>query len=251
MGQFLCKKHGITPWSGAFLIAGTKSVAKEKAKRVKKLLKPIARVNIISFDTLRQVNSLANITGRLLGNISFYQRLSNSLNDFTQMMDMFEGNPKDLALKGCYWRYTGKIPKSMDPVRDGAGFFWIAPSIPMVGEEVEKCMRLSKQAFDKAGFEFGVTMTAVSAHMCQAIISIYYDATNPNEIKKATELRQKLNGLYRRYQWPCYRRAVDEMPFTSDQELELDALTLRNKIKVALDPNNIVAPGRYQMGEAI
>ncbi|MCG7490184.1 FAD-dependent oxidoreductase [Vibrio sp. Of14-4] len=247
----LCKKHGITPWSGAFLIAGTKSVAKEKAKRVKKLLKPIARVNIISFDTLRHVNSLANIAGRLLGNISLYQRLSNSLNDFTQMMDMFEGNPKDLALKGCYWRYNGQIPKSMDPVRDGAGFFWIAPSIPMVGEEIEKCMRLSKQAFDKAGFEFGVTITAVSAHMCQAIISIYYDATNPNEIERATELRQKLNDLYRRYQWPCYRRAVDEMPFTSDQELELDALILRNKIKVALDPNNIVAPGRYQMGGAI
>ncbi|WP_284193786.1 FAD-binding oxidoreductase [Vibrio zhanjiangensis] len=243
----LCKKHGITPWSGAFLISGTKQVAKEKAKRVKTLLKTIAQVNIVNFENLRRVNTVAAKAGKLLGRIEIYRRLQHSLDDFTQMMDMFEGNPKDLALKGCYWRYNGDIPQKMDPVSDGAGFFWIAPALPMLGDEVEKCMRLTKQAFDKAGFEFGVTITAVSAHMCQAIISIYYDASNLEEVEKATDLRRKLSALYQRHQWPCYRRAVDEMPFDVGGELEPDALTLRSRIKVALDTDNMLAPGRYQM----
>jgi len=243
----LCKKHGITPWSGAFLIAGTREVAKAKAKRVKKLLKPIAQVNIVSFNNLNRSNILVQGAGKLFGRIALYRRLQNSLNDFTKMMDMFEGNPKDLALKGCYWRYDGEIPEKMDPVIDGAGFFWVAPSLPMLGDEVEKCMRLTKQAFDKVGFEFGVTITAVSPHMCQAIISIYYNANNSEETDKAAELRQKLSSLYQRYQWPCYRRSVDEMPFDSEHELEPEALILRKRIKLALDTDNILAPGRYQM----
>ncbi|ERB63848.1 hypothetical protein N779_18535 [Vibrio coralliilyticus OCN008] len=83
--------------------------------------------------------------------------------------------------------------------------------------------------------------------MCQAIISIYYDSGNPDEVTRATDLVRKLRALYRRYQWPCYRRAVDEMPFNSEFELEQDALELRSRIKAAFDPDDIVSPGRYQM----
>ncbi|NRF16206.1 FAD-binding protein [Vibrio coralliilyticus] len=245
--ESLCNQYNLSPWSGAFVITGTTAVAKAKAARVKALLKPIAKVNVVSLAKLKQMNQIAISASRLLGRLPVYQRLQSSLNDFTEMMDMLEGNPKELALKGCYWRYRGNIPEKMNPVEDGAGFYWVAPTLPMVGEDVEKCMRLSQQAFDKAGFEFGVTLTAVNAYMCQAIISIYYDSGNPDEVTRATDLVRKLRALYRRYQWPCYRRAVDEMPFNSELELEKDALELRSRIKAAFDPDDIVSPGRYQM----
>ncbi|MCG9597489.1 FAD-binding oxidoreductase [Vibrio sp. Isolate25] len=245
--ESLCKQYKLTPWSGAFVITGTHKIAKAKAARVKALLKSVAQVNVVSLSTLKQMNQIAISANRFLGRLPVYRRLQNSLNEFTEMMDMLEGNPKDLALKGCYWRYRGNVPEKMNPVEDGAGFYWVAPTLPMLGEEVKKCMRISKQAFDKAGFEFGVTLTAVNAYMCQAIISIYYDAGNPDEVSRATDLVKKLRTLYQHYQWPCYRRAVDEMPFRRDHELEKDALTLRSRIKAAFDPDNIVSPGRYQM----
>ncbi|MFW7522820.1 FAD-binding oxidoreductase [Vibrio ostreicida] len=243
----LCTRYKLTPWSGAFVVTGSKGIAKAKAKRIKAALQPFAKVDIVSLKKLKQLDRLTKWMTPTLGFLQGYRRFQNSLSEFTEMMDMLEGNPKDLALKGCYWRYRGTIPDKMNPVADGAGFFWVAPTLPMVGEEVDKCMRLSKQAFDKAGFEFGVTLTAVNAYMCQAIVSVYYDSGNQEEVERATELTSKLRDLYRRHQWPCYRRSVDEMPFDIGQELEGDALKLRFRIKTAFDPNNLVSPGRYQI----
>ncbi|WP_051686516.1 FAD-binding oxidoreductase [Vibrio pacinii] len=243
----LSQQYRLTNWSGAFVITGTKAVAKAKAARIKHSLKPIAQVDIISLATLKKINQITQALKLIFGRIAAYRRLEKSLADFTEMMDMLEGNPKDMALKGCYWRYRKAIPVKMNPVDDGAGFFWIAPTLPMIGEEVGKCMQLSKRAFDNAGFEFGVTLTAVNAYMCQAIISIYYDASNPKEVKQATELVSTLRVLYRTHKWPCYRRSVDEMPFNDVDELEQDALKLRSLINKAFDPADIIAPGRYQM----
>ncbi|KDM90272.1 FAD-binding protein [Photobacterium galatheae] len=242
----LCQQYQLTPWSGAFVITGATSIAKAKAAQVKKLLTPIAQVNIVSLKTLKQLNQIAQKFSPVFGRIALYRRFQNSLNDFTEMMDMLEGNPKDMALKGCYWRYRKDIPAKMNPVEDGCGFFWVAPALPLIGDDVEQCIQLSQKAFDAAGFEFGVTLTAVNAHLCQAIISIYYDTTDKNEVERATRLAQELRALYREQRWPCYRRSVDEMPFDSEQEFELDALKLRQRIKAAFDPEDMVSPGRYQ-----
>ena len=86
--------------------------------------------------------------------------------------------------------------------------------------------------------------TSISEHCCQAIVSVYYDKNDAEQIERAKKLIDALRMFYRNNNWPAYRYAIDEMPFK--QMTNADASWFRHEIKLHFDPNNLIAPGRYQ-----
>ncbi|WP_299493086.1 FAD-binding protein [uncultured Shewanella sp.] len=241
------KKYEIMPWTAAFIVSGAPSVAKAKAKRIKQALSSITDVKIIALSRLIKINKLLQCIPSALTRFSRFSQFQDQINQFTRAMLMFEGNPDAMALKGCYWRNkTQHFNESNDPIDSRCGFYWIAPALPMLSQEVNLCMKQSEQLFQEYGFEFGVTLTSVTAHMCQAIISLYYDVDSFDEQQRARALIKKLRQRYKENHWQCYRRAIDEMPFTLSEEENKDALELKSYIKKVLDPQNIINPGRYQ-----
>ncbi|MCL1124529.1 FAD-binding oxidoreductase [Shewanella surugensis] len=241
------KQHQIMPWTAAFIVSGAPQVAKAKAKRIKVALNAIADVKIVSLSTLKKVNHYLQQATTLLKFSPRLNHFQQQISQFTRAMIMFEGNPDPMALKGCYWRNQSQAyEESNDPIESQCGFYWIAPALPMLSDEINSCMQQSEQLFQEFGFEFGVTLTSVTAHMCQAIISLYYDIDNANEQQRAKALIRQLRQLYKQNNWQCYRRAVDEMPFPLAEEHNKDALELKHLIKQTLDPYNLINPGRYQ-----
>ncbi|NRD74239.1 FAD-binding oxidoreductase [Shewanella sp. VB17] len=241
------KQHKIMPWTAAFVVSGEPNVAKAKARRIKLALRSMADVKVISLSRLIKVDRLLENAMPLFKHSIRYVKFQEQMSQFTRAMIMFEGNPDPMALKGCYWR--NQQPHSienMDPIDNDCGFYWIAPTLPMLGEEVNACVTQTETLFQEYGFEFGITLTSVTAHMCQAIISLYYDVSVPEEQQRAKVLIHRLRRLYTENKWQCYRRAVDEMPFSLSQELDQDALELKGQIKDALDPHNLINAGRYQ-----
>lgn len=241
------KQHQIMPWTAAFVVSGAPKVAQAKAQRIKSALKSIADVKVISLTRLIKVNNLLENAMPLFKRSTRYLRFQEQISQFTRAMIMFEGNPDPMILKGCYWR-NQRSPEmeNTDPIEDDCGFYWIAPTLPMLGEEVNSCVAQTEKLFQEYGFEFGITLTSVTAHMCQAIFSLYYDVSVPEEQQRAKVLIHRLRRLYTENKWQCYRRAVDEMPFSLSQELDQDAIELKGKIKHALDPHNLINAGRYQ-----
>ncbi len=242
------QENDILPWTAAFIVSGDPKVAKAKAKRIKQALCKIADVKVLSLNTLIKIDNTLSSLKPYLKKIPQFNKLQNNISKFKRAMVMFEGNPDPMAIKGCYWRNKlQQKNEDEDPVDANCGFYWIAPALPMVGDEVTKCINDSKVAFSNYGFEFGVTLTAVTAHMCQAIISLYFDTSNEHEKIRAKALINQLRQLYTKNNWQCYRRSVDEMPLDLADELDKDALIIKDKIKYALDPNNLINPGRYQI----
>lgn len=243
----LQKDNDIMPWTAAFIVSGNPKVAKAKSKRIKQALCKIADVKTISLDTLINIDSMLKNVAPYLKNINRFNHFQDKISKFKRAMVMFEGNPNPMAIKGCYWRNKVKQKdENRDPIDENCGFYWIAPALPMIGEEVNKCVNETQVLFNNYGFEFGITLTSITAHLCQAIISLYYDTTNQHEKIRAKALIQQLRELYTKNKWQCYRRSVDEMPFYIANELEQDALIIKSKIKHALNPANLINPGRYQ-----
>ncbi|WP_222937631.1 FAD-binding oxidoreductase [Spartinivicinus ruber] len=241
----LLRKLKISPWMATFSIFGHTSVAKAKAKRIKRRLKKIANVYVISYSFFQKTQSLANWFSNNASWIPNIESTNKKITEISKAMGIFEGVPDNVALKGCYWRNRNSKPRiDVDPIDNGCGFFWLAPSLPMIGKDIEECLSVTECEFDKAGFEMAVTLTAVTSRLCQAIISLYYDTSNYDETKLAHETIKKLRKQYIDYGWIPYRRAVDEMPL--DDGIEQDALSLRKIIKQAIDPQNSIAPGRYE-----
>lgn len=232
-------------WTVATGIYGSYWVAKAKARRARKLLKPFGKVTIISENNCDRLRAILHYTAQWgnFGKLDF-KALSLQFLEYFEMLSLIDGFPTDLALKGCYWKSRKQWLKHHDPVQDGCGFRWVAPVLPVKGEEVLQCLSIAKKLYQQAGFELAVTLTVVTPQMCQLIMSIYFDTENELEWQRANHLAKTVKNTFIDNGWMPYRVAIDEMQditgYTSGSILDL-----RSSIKKAFDPNNIIAPGKY------
>jgi 4-cresol dehydrogenase (hydroxylating) len=243
----LRNQYRVTRWTLACGIYGSRTIARAKARRAVQVLKRIGRVKILSERTMHWAKSCARIVGGRLGNI-VGPKLSEYARHMEQQIDLLallDGYPTDLALKGCYWRNRSRSWRpGTDPIKDGCGFRWLAPSLPMKGDVVLEMLRLAQQCYREKGFEFAATLTAVNAKMCQAILSIYFDFDNVRESERAKQLACELKQRFDSRGWCAYRIANDEIS-SEMANAHPELVSLRSRIKHAFDPNGILSPGRY------
>jgi 4-cresol dehydrogenase (hydroxylating) len=168
--------------------------------------------------------------------------LSRTLELVRPVYGLMKGIPTEATLAGAYWRKKGPVPDNPDPDRDGCGLIWYAPVAPADGERVTELARIAENTLLERGFEPMISMTMIAERSVACVISIAYDRETPGEDAKAMacyeELRQRLTtrGYY------PYRLGIQSMNL-----LESDRSRSRflNILKQSLDPNQVLAPGRY------
>ncbi len=232
-------------WTLATGIYGSKGVAKAKAKRAKQLLKPLGKITVISEKNFLRAFRLINFAAKFgrVGSIDFKQ-IAERFSTYKELLSLIDGKPTDIALKGCYWKSNKQFVKHADPVQDNCGFRWVAPVLPMRGDEVVRCLELADEEYTRAGFEMAVTLTIVTPQMCQAILSIYFDTSDEFEWQRANHLAKTLKQNFAKNGWAPYRVAIDEMQDIGDYTSQ-SIMDIRRSVKKAFDPENIIAPGRY------
>jgi 4-cresol dehydrogenase (hydroxylating) len=233
-------------WTAATGIYGSRGMVRAKAARVREVLGPIADVHFVSSRRAQAVRTaIAALRryrvmpkGALLASLQRYE-------EGLKLLSLLEGHPSDVALRGCYVRNPEATWQAgRDPVQDGCGFRWVAPSLPLRGHDVKQFVDTTSSLFARRGHDFAVTLTAVTATLCQAIVSISYDTRNAEEWNGANALAAELREEFRRRGWPSYRLAIDEM--AEMVEHTDPALNhVKQAIKAALDPKGILSPGRY------
>ncbi|MCH9698027.1 MAG: FAD-binding oxidoreductase [Gammaproteobacteria bacterium] len=240
-------KYKVAKWTLACGIYGTRSIAKAKANRAKQLLGKLGKIRIIDDAMIAKGRIGYQLVQALLAMV-IPERLSALMEQMTeqsQLLQLMDGYPTGYARKGCYWRNRHQQYRpNTDPVSDGCGFRWIAPTLPLKGAEVMRMLTLARQHYRESGFEFAVTLTAINTRLCQAILTIYFDMDNLHEVQRAQALATRLKQVFDDNGWLAYRIAIDE--HATDFESYPESLQdLRLRLKRAFDPNNIIAPGRY------
>lgn len=237
----------VARWTLACGIYGTKSIARVKAKRARQLLSKLGTVRIVNDAMIERGNWSYRLLQRyapclIPANLAAQiQRMT----DQAQLLRLMDGYPTGYARKGCYWRNRHQhYQPDADPVSDGCGFRWLAPTLPLQGKTVVHMLTLARQHYRESGFEFAVTLTAINPKLCQAILSIYFDMDNPHEVQRAQNLAARLKHVFDDNGWLAYRIAIDE--HADDFKRYPESIQdLRIRLKLAFDPNNIIAPGRY------
>jgi len=124
-------------------------------------------------------------------------------------------------------------------------FSWINAIVPATHIDANKAAGILKALFDKSGFEFRITMTAVTSRTLILISNVNYDR-NPEGISKGlafvAECSKALNAAGY-YPYRAGSGMYDKLPgFTQDYSSVL------SKLKNTFDPDNILAPGKYNIG---
>jgi 4-cresol dehydrogenase (hydroxylating) len=126
--------------------------------------------------------------------------------------------------------------------RGGGGSVWFAPVAQAKGSEGLEQMAIAKRILGKYGFDY-VSEYIVGWRDMHHIIDLLFDKTNPEETRRADECFDELLSEFSKRGWGSYRTNTAYMDKVADTfgPVKKD---VNQRIKRALDPNGIIAPGK-------
>jgi 4-cresol dehydrogenase (hydroxylating) len=167
--------------------------------------------------------------------------LSGALELVGPVYGLTKGIPTSHSLKSCYWRHRS-IPAELNLDAGDCGLFWCAPVAPANGEHTEAVVRIAYDVILSGGFEPMLTITLLTERSASCVISLTYDRRVPGEDEKARTCYQRLLRILAQRGYHSYRLGIQGM----EQMNGADGYNrFVHELKNAIDPNNILSPGRY------
>jgi 4-cresol dehydrogenase (hydroxylating) len=232
------KAKKIARWSGSGALYGTRRQVAESRRLLRKAL--AGRTDTLHFIDDRRLAFASRFKGiyKTLTGLD----LNRSLKVLRPVYGLLKGIPTRDALASIYWRKRMQVPANPDPDRDGCGLLWTAPVAPMEGSAAQELLAMSERILLTHGFEPQISLTLVTERSLACVISITYDRNLPGEDQKAMAAYVDLQSQLERAGYYSYRLGIAGM-----QTLSADAAYshLLRTLKRALDPGNVISPGRY------
>ncbi|WGS87157.1 FAD-binding protein [Methylomonas sp. UP202] len=236
----LAKAWDFGAWNGAGAIYGSrKEVALARAK-IKSALRnsPIKKLRFLDDTDIKIATKFQGVLKKVL-------RLDvpEMLKILDPVYNLTKGVPSNAFLESVYWRKTHSENQTpLTPEKDGCGLIWISPMAPALGQCADEMWRIINSVFIKYSFEPAVSITMLTGRAMDAIISITYDRDIPGEDDRAMSCHDEvLKDLTVKGYIP-YRaglQTLGKFPVANPSYINfLQAL------KNAIDPNNILAPGK-------
>ncbi len=154
------------------------------------------------------------------------------------------GTPSDANIKSTYWRKKIQIPVDLDPDRDACGVLWLCPLFPFDGQQIVDALITIESIIKSYQFEPNIATICSTARTVKMFIALMYDRHEPQADLLAMECHDRLLQFLLTAGYIPYRLGVQSMnslPIARD-----DYGKLMDTLKSGLDPNQILAPGRYE-----
>jgi 4-cresol dehydrogenase (hydroxylating) len=150
-------------------------------------------------------------------------------------------DPDFEGLRCAYWRKRAPMPADPDPDRDRCGVLWLAPNLPMRGDDTTQLVTQVEQQMLAHGFEPAISLRTIGGRSIRAIIGILFDRDDAGADARAIACWTALRSHLRALQVDQYRYGLLDSPPEWDAGTE----RLLTALKAAADPRGILAPGRY------
>jgi 4-cresol dehydrogenase (hydroxylating) len=238
--QQLMKRNQVMEWTGVGAIYGNKKVVAAARGEIRRILKPVAKRLVFFTPGLVKFMHGAAQALPIIRDL----HLVNVLGTLNKTMQLFAGEPSEIALPLAYWR-SGIMPADgtpMNPDKDGCGLIWYSPLLPMKPDLTRQYVEMVKTICIKHRIEPLITLTSISDRCWDSTIPILFDRQNPEEVARAQACYHELLETGRKYGFVPYRLGIQSMDLPAKENAVPDVLRC---LKQAVDPNNIIAPGRY------
>ncbi|MBQ5948164.1 FAD-binding oxidoreductase [Massilia sp. ST3] len=237
----LGRQYQIFPWTGFGTLYGTRRMVAAAQKEIRAALKGVAsRMLFLSQDN---ANTLRRVAGWLPGPAG--QRLASTAATLARSLELAGGRPNETALPLAYWRNPAAGAEgARNPARDGCGLIWYAPLVPMRGQGARAYVEMVSAVTRKHGMEPLLTFTSLSDKLFDSTVPLLFDRHSPAAVEAAQACYRELIERGREQGWFPYRVTTSAMPGLS--ALTQDSQQLHERLRRALDPHDLLAPGRYR-----
>jgi len=231
---------GIGAWTTAGAFTGTKAHVRASCRTLKRAVRGLGRLRFVDDRLL----ALGKWTVGVLNRFGMGKSLRGQLESLEPVYQLLKGIPNDDALHGAQWRLRTPPPHPPgDPLDYGCGLLWISPVVPMVGRHALALCGIVDPIFSRHGFEPLITFTMINERAMIAILNVAFDRQNDEECQRASACYHELIEMLIDEGYPPYRVSLEGMPAL--QRGSDNFWNVVQRIKTALDPQDIIAPGRY------
>lgn len=153
------------------------------------------------------------------------------------------GTPSDANLAMAYWRKRTPVPASPDLDRDRCGFLWSSVAVPFVGEEASAAQGIAQRVCRMFGLEPNLALLAPVSRCLYLVSALVFDREVAGEDEKALAC---LKALERELAAAGYLPArLGIASFPENHPTVDDSREVLRRLKLAVDPANVLSPGRY------
>lgn len=247
----LRKKFNIAPWTFAAGLYGTGAQVRAAKALIRRELGALGRLWFIG-DTLNRwighavefIKKRPPAVAHRLSMLLFRKPLPCAA-ALPEMHAIEQGRPSDYFVKHAYMKRHGAKPpdNDIDPARDGCGGIWAGPVAPLEGHAVaglvEHCRALARQRQLDINFALMVS----NPRSVILLTSLFYDKRDADETRRVLALYNEIADSTQALGHQQYRTSTAFMGriFRTAPEF----LDLARRLKTALDPNGVLAPGKY------
>lgn len=245
----LLERSGAQAWTVSGCLYGSAAQVAAGRTAVKRALRA-AGARTAFFDQ-RSLDAGA-LAARALGWCGLGRKLMAKVALGRALLAMAQGQPNGRFLSGAYWRRRGGLPAGFphraDPALDGCGLLWVSPILPMRGADALGLHALVAPIFVRHGFDLFMTISLINERALCAVLTVAYDRDDPLETVRARDCHRAVFDAVMVAGYLPYRVGIESMSSLDPYGDVFWQVTA--KIKAALDPQGLIAPGRYEPGVA-
>ena len=237
----LSAEYRIAAWTGFGALYGERGVVKAAARAVRRILKPAVRsLRFVTPETAAAIERWCNrVPGLRRG------RLAQRAHALAAAMRIVAGEPSEVALALAYWR-AGTAPPSgraLNPAADGCGLTWYSPLVPMSSETVRRYVAMVGAVCARHAIEPLITLTSLSDRCFDSSVPLLFDRHDSVAVERAQACCRELLETGESQGFVPYRVGIQAMDWLVRPGLPCWDMVAA--IKSAIDPQGIIAPGRY------
>jgi len=163
----------------------------------------------------------------------------------TRIESPLSGAPDNRNLRSLYWRKASAPDGDQcDPDRDRCGALWLCPVVPFSGKDIAVAASIMTDTVVKHGFESNIGFHIVSERCLHGFLALVYDRDIKGEDARAMACHDEVAGRLVNAGYLMYRQGLQGVPAMDDLP-DGGCSDIITALKSAIDPDNIIAPGRY------
>lgn len=237
--QRILHGQGFSSWGAVTGLMGNARVVKASMKEIRSALRGLAEVKFMTPAKLAMGK-------KILDALSFRQRFKDErvfLDAIEPLFGMAMGIPTSAALHSVAWPHERKVYTRPKPDETESGLLYILPMLPCNGLAVAQTIRKITERFEADGFTPYITFNLMEGRCVETVANLAYLKQDTEQEALARACIEELTKEFVEMGYIPYRVGIQSYEALADRS---SFWQVAGKIKQSLDPENIIAPGRYE-----
>ena len=238
----LASSKRLPEWMIVGSIYGEQAIVNAVKKYIRQNGKKIGRIIFSDALLLKFARQFVRLP---LNFVPAFKDVKGQLTSLKEGIDIMLGEPNQVALPLPYWRNKsakGEKSRPLDPAAENCGLLWYAPLLPMDPDALKQFVSFVRSTMLNYGLDPLITFTNLKHDCIDSTVPLVFNKQSEEDEKKA------INCLHELITEGCKQGFVPyRLPIHEQQQLDKTSAFWQTikVIKNAVDPNNILSPGKY------